>query len=67
MNYAEYIANSNMSFGGVQFDVALDFAKEAITADPKKLDGKMVSEGDVTTYGSNNIGWKYNRLLYWNW
>lgn len=36
MNYAEYIANSNMSFGRVQFDVALDFAKKkAITTDPK--------------------------------
>lgn len=39
MSYKEFIANSNLAFGGNEFDVALDYAKKAIKAEPKQTDG----------------------------
>ncbi len=39
MNYSELIANSNMAFGGNQFDVALEYAKKAISIEPKQAEG----------------------------
>lgn len=39
MSYNECIANSNLAFGGNQFDVALNYAKEAITLEPKEIEG----------------------------
>ncbi len=39
MSYTELIANSNLAFGGNQFEVALDYAKKAIQAEPKETEG----------------------------
>ena len=39
MSYTEFIANSNTAFGGGQFELALDYAKKAISEKPKETDG----------------------------
>lgn len=39
MNYNELIANSNTAFGGNQFDVSFDYAKKAISIEPKQAEG----------------------------
>ena len=39
MVYNELIANSNTAFGGNQFDIAFDYAKEAISMAPNQAEG----------------------------